>query len=148
MTARESGFTLLEMMVALAILLLGFTSLLAAMSAGAGLRRGADARLEAGLLAEEVFHRLRSESFAVAPGGSILETDPKAMQGTAEHFGGMRWAVVFTRADERPDLVLATVTVRWMEEGDFVQQEFRTMLARQEPLGARVERFREQGTAR
>jgi prepilin-type N-terminal cleavage/methylation domain-containing protein len=147
MNARErcGGFTLLEMMVALAILLLGFTSLLAAMSAGAGLRRGADARIEAGLLAEEVFHRLRSESFAVSPGGSVLETDPKAMQGTAEHFGGMRWMAAFTKADERPDLVLATVTVRWMEEGDFVQQEFRTMLPRQEPLGARVERFREQG---
>jgi hypothetical protein len=44
--------------------------------------------------------------------------------------------------------VLATVTVRWMEEGDFVQQEFSALLPRQEPLGVRVERFREHPNTR
>ena len=148
MKDRSSGFTLIEMMVALAILLVGFLSLLAAMTAGAGLRRGADARIEASLLAEEVLHRLRSESFATADGASVLETEPKELQGTAENFPGMRWTTSFKKAEERPDLVLATVTVRWMEEGDFVQQEFNALLPRQEPLGVRVERFREHPNTR
>jgi prepilin-type N-terminal cleavage/methylation domain-containing protein len=145
---RQQGFTLLEMMVALAILLIGFLSLLTAMSAGAGLRRGADARVEASLLAEEVLHRLRTESFATADGSSVLETEPKELQGSAENFAGMRWAATFHKAEERPDLVLATVTVRWMEEGDFVQQEFSALLPRQEPLAARVARFRQHPNTR
>lgn len=139
----EAGFTLTEMMVALAILLIGFTSLLAALTGGVSLRREADARQAASLLAEEVLHRVRQQAFAQGEdGSSVLENAPQAQSGTAEQFPGMRWEVAFGAAPERPDLVLATVTVRWLDQGEFVMQEFRRLLPRQEPLGVRVRRFR------
>jgi prepilin-type N-terminal cleavage/methylation domain-containing protein len=140
---RERGFTLAEMLVALAILLVGITSLLAALTSGVGLRRGADARVEAGLLAGEVIHQLRQQAFAPGQdGASVLEAAPRPLQGDHPRFPGMRWSVTYTAAAERPDLVLCAVAVQWLEEGESELQEFMALLPRQEPLGARVRRFR------
>lgn len=142
-SAATGGFTLVEMMVALGILLLGITSLLAALSSGVGQRRGADATIEASLLAEEVLQRVRHGAFAGADGGSILERAPNQLGGSWPGFPGMRWQTRFADAPERPDLVLCTIAIRWMEEGEFALEEFHALIPRQEPLGVRVQRFRE-----
>src|SRR5204863_5215179 len=65
----QGGFTLIEMLMALMILLLGVTSLLGAMSSSVAQRRTADARHELTAMCEAALLRVQNEAVR-APDGS------------------------------------------------------------------------------
>ncbi|HLQ36445.1 MAG TPA: type II secretion system protein [Planctomycetota bacterium] len=145
------GFTLVEMLVALAILLVGVSSILATMSTGVDLRRTSDGRLQAELLAETALQRAQQQSFQKkADAHDPLDLQLQPLQDLeAEGFPGMRYGVSFTEDPARPDLVLARVQVRWLEQGEDVQAEFLRVLPKQEPFGTRVQRWlKEHGITR
>jgi prepilin-type N-terminal cleavage/methylation domain-containing protein len=142
--AGAGGFTLIEMMVALAILLVGVSALMSALTSGVDLRRSSDARLEASMLAEEAFRRVQTESMRRKPDGQSaldLGVMPFTDQETPG-FPGMHWSAVFVDEPTRPDIVLVRIEVKWQEKGDEVEQDFQRVLTRSEPMGVRVARFR------
>ena len=59
-------------------------------------------------------------------------------------FPGMKWSAVAEEDPDRQDVWLVRLDVRWLEEGEFVQERFLRVLPRQLPLGARVRRFRDE----
>ncbi|MCA8964608.1 MAG: type II secretion system protein [Planctomycetes bacterium] len=147
---RERGFTLVEMLAALGILLFGITALLGALSQSVSQRRSTDARLAAAALADEIVHRLQHEALRLRPDAeSDLDVEFATLADQeAPNFPGMTWSVTTTRDDDRPDLWLADIKVTWLEEGEDTSEEFLRVLPRQLPLAQRVLRFRAETTSR
>lgn len=142
--AAEAGFTLAEMLAALAILLLGMTALLGSLGRSIGQRRSTEARLQTAQLVEQAVLRVRQEVVR-SPGGETdldLQLQPLADQ-TTPGFPGMKWSATAQLDDARPDIWLIVIDVDWMEEGEMVRERFHRILPRQLPLSARVQRFRD-----
>lgn len=148
MPRAEAGFTLIEMLAALGILLLGVTALLGALSSTVAQRRTTDARLEATALCDYALQRVQEEAVRrSATAESDLDLEITALEDqTAPEFAGMSWSASATVDDQRPDVWLVSLKVRWLEVGDDVTEEFLRVLPRQLPLGKRVRRFREELT--
>ncbi len=143
---HQSGFTLAEMLAALTILLLGVTALLGALSATVAQRRTTDARLEATALCDYALHRIQEEAVKrSAKGESDLDLELVALEDqTAPGFSGMTWSASTVVDDQRPDVWLVRLRVRWLEVGEDAGEEFLRVLPRQLPLGQRVRRFRDE----
>lgn len=140
------GFTLAEMLAALTILLFGVTALLGALASSVGQRRTTDARHELVALCDHAVHRIMHEAVR-APDGSESPLDLQFVplnDQTAPGFPTMRWSAAATVDPERPELWLVRITVRWLDAGEDVQEEFLRVLPRQRPLRDRVVAFRGQ----
>ena len=139
-----AGFTLAEMLAALGILLVGIMALLGALSSSVAQRRTTDARLAASQVCEEALHRVRYEATqrsAAAESDLDLEIIDLPDQ-TAAGFDGMRWSATAIVDENRPDVCMVRLRVRWLEEGEDIHEEFLRILPRNLPLGQRVQRFR------
>lgn len=139
----QAGFTLAEMLAALAILLIGITALIGALSNSVGERRTTEARLHAASVCEEALQRVRYEMTrrkANAETDLDLEIAPLEDQ-TVPGFPGMTWSATAVVDETRPDIWLVKLDVRWLEEGEDAHQEFLRVLPRSLPMGARVRRF-------
>lgn len=141
-----AGFTLAEMLAALAILLFGVTALLAALSSSVAQRRTIDARLESTALVEHALHRVQHEAVRRSSSGtSDLDLEVVSLENQeAPGFPGMTWSATAVVDQGRPDLWLVKLRIRWLEQGDDVAEEFLRVLPRQLPLGQRVKRFRDE----
>jgi prepilin-type N-terminal cleavage/methylation domain-containing protein len=143
------GFTLAEMLAALAILLIGITALIGALSSSVAQRRTTDARLEAQALCEAAILRVQEECVRKRQGAeSDLDLELATLPDqTAPGFPGMTWSATAVVDEARPDVWLVRLKVRWLDEGEDVFEEFLRVLPRQLPLGQRVRRFREEQAA-
>lgn len=139
-----AGFTLAEMLAALAILLVGVVALLGALSSSVAQRRTTDARLAAASFCEQAMMRIRHEATQRAAGAeSDLDLEIVALQEQdVPGFTGMRWSATATVDENRPDIWLVRLEVRWLEEGEDAFEVFHRVLPRSLPLGQRVRRFR------
>jgi prepilin-type N-terminal cleavage/methylation domain-containing protein len=148
-TAPAGGFTLIEMLAALGILLVGITALIGALSSSVAQRRTTDARLEAQALCEHAILRIQEECVRRrADGESDLDLEIATLPDQqAPGFPGMTWSATAVLDEARPDIWLVRLKVRWLEEGEDVFEEFLRVLPRQLPLGQRVRRFREDHSA-
>ncbi len=98
MTARDAGFTLIEALVAMAVLAVASAGLIRATSAHIDLIRGVEARTIAGWVAE---NRLVEATLPGAPPAPATVT-----------MLGRQWAVTTTaKPSDDPDLVAVTVMV-------------------------------------
>jgi prepilin-type N-terminal cleavage/methylation domain-containing protein len=142
------GFTLVEMMAALAILLFGITALLGAMSSSVAQRRSTDAMLEAQALCDHALLRLQQEAVRRKAGASTdLELELVPLQDqTSPGFPGMTWSGKAIEDENRPDVWLIELEFRWLESGEGRLAEFKRILPKQLPLRDRVLRFREERT--
>ena len=144
--AAAGGFTLVEMLAALAILLLGITALIGALSSSVAQRRTTEARLEAQSLCEHAILRIQEECVRRRAGGeSDLDLELATLPDqTAPGFPGMTWSASAVVDEARPDVWMVRLKIRWLDEGEDVFEEFLRVLPRQLPLGQRVRRFREE----
>lgn len=146
----EQGFTLLEMLAAMAILILGVTSLLGALSAGLGIRRGAEQRSRAALLADQVIMELRTQILSGPAedrglGSGLAAAEIEAITVTRiDGYRGMKYSVEFLTDVEYPDLALARLRISWLHQGSDVGIEFLRLLSNSSPLSYRVETRMEQ----
>lgn len=141
---RDAGFTLAEMLVALSILAIGVTTLLAALSDSMSLRRSTDARLVAQEAVDDFLHRLAQGGLRLREGAEspfdveLTVPAPQPLDGAP----GMSVSCKLETDETRPDVALARVRVSWLEGGETVAEEFLRVLPRQLPLGARIRAFR------
>jgi type II secretory pathway pseudopilin PulG len=144
--AGEAGFTLAEMLAALGILLFGVTALIGALSSSVAQRRTTDARLQAVALCDVALHRLQYEAVRrTSDGASDLELELATLPDqTTAGFAGMTWSATTIQDENRPDVWLVRLEIRWLEDGEDATEVFFRILPRQLPLGPRVLRFREQ----
>ena len=143
--SSEQGFTLAEMLAALAILLFGVTALLGALSSSISQRRTTDARHELTTLCDLAMHRVRYECIRSTTGGSSpvdLEFVPLVDQ-EVPGFPGMTWSASASEDENRPLLWLVKIQARWLDEGEEVVAEFLRIVPRQLPMRDRVLSFRE-----
>ena len=140
----EGGFTLLELMVSLGILVFGATALIGALGLGVGTRRSTEMRARAVVLADQVLHQVEQGLLAEHPLPDDWQSAedlalPPARVDVVDGFPGMRYSVQFTVSQERPDLVLATIEIAWRDQGDDQAQQFHRLLPRAVPLARRIE---------
>lgn len=141
----QRGFTLAEMLAALAILLFGVTALLGALSASVGQRRTTDARHELAALCELAMQRVQYESIRSRTGDSSpfdLEFVPLVDQ-PVPGFPGMTWSAQAIEDESRPELWMVRIEASWLDDGEPVTAEFLRVVPRQLPLRDRVSSFRE-----
>ncbi len=140
----ERGFTLLELIVALGILVFGATALIGALSLGVGTRRGTEMRARASILADQVLHHVERDLLAQHPipeGWQSVDdlVVPGERVEVVDGFPGMEYSVSFASSPERPDIVLVTVRIGWRDQGEDQGQVFQRLLPRAVPLSRRVE---------
>ena len=135
--SRRAGFTILEILVALAILLLGMTAVLGLLTFGATLSRTALLRTTAASAAEGVLADLEERMFPLENGeaGPPIQIVDRALPGVPD-------VVYSARATENPDDPLeyrVDVEMAWKTAGVRRARRFSALLLREVPFG---ERFR------
>ncbi len=139
-TQVQAGFTLVEMMVALGILVMGMTSLIGLFTAAVSTRYSAELRSRAAAVAEEVLRDIQENVLARDDGqeAEIPSLGPQPVEGMP----AMRYSVDFIIDPQQPDLVMAEVRIGWREQGAELEQVFRRILPREKPFRERVLRLR------
>lgn len=146
---HEAGFTLAEMLAALAILLFGVTALLGALSSSIAQRRTTDARHALTTMCDLAMHRVQFEAIRSTNGDSSpfdLEFVPLIDQ-EVPGFPGMTWTATATEDEDHPQLWLVKIEATWLDEGEPVVAEFLRVVQRQLPLRDRVLSFRNAGSS-
>ena len=146
----QAGFTLAEMLAALAILLFGVTALLGALSSSIAQRRTTDARHALTTMCDLAMHRVQYESIRSSNGDSspfdleFVSLEDQDVPG----FPGMTWTATATADDDRPQLWLVKIEATWLDEGEPVVAEFLRVVPRQMPLRDRVLSYRNDSSSR
>lgn len=135
---QETGFTLVELMLAIGILTVGITSLIGILSVGVSTRASADKQGRAILIADQIVHHIIENVFeAPKEGEPLLELQPLRLEAI-EGYPGVRADVEFVEGGKEPGLILAKIQIAWLEQGQAVVERFRRILVRQETFPRRI----------
>ncbi len=146
----ERGFTIVELLVAMGILMFGTVSLLGVLGVGVATHRSAEQHNTAVQLAQRVLQRLEEDVvpralLVAAAAGPDAEFKLAAVDSTPQDVAGcpgMRYRVEFTQDPEQPTLALAKVMVIWLEQGDAQAVAFQRILVSHVPFPQRIARLR------
>lgn len=144
---RSGGFTLIEMMVAMGILVVGVTSVLGLLAFGAALQRTAERRSEVALAAEQVIADLR-ESFSLQQDGSVAGPAPGASEHPIPGHPNLRARITLEKNPGLEGEYFATIQIQWMERGTLRSENYRTILEREAPFTERVQGERRRAPGR
>jgi hypothetical protein len=150
-SSPRGGFTRVEVMLAMGLLLLGMTSILGLLSFGAALSRTAQLRAAAAAAAEAVVADLEETLFPLVADpvtGELVAGEPRAVLDRAVpgHDGILYSAVAV--GDPSPPAEPAgprryrvDVALRWSSAGQARTRTFTTLLLREVPFGERMRRL-------
>jgi hypothetical protein len=143
MSAPRAGFTIVEVVLAMGILLIGLTAVLGMLSFGAGMARTAELRTHAAESVDAVVADLALELFPVLEDGTAGE--PVPVEGRL--VPGRSGLVYDARAVPRPGgprrggrpiEYRVDVELRWSVAGTARAHRFTTLLLREVPFGVRA----------
>ena len=144
MHRQEVGFTLVEMMVAMAILVFGLTTLVGVLSVGVDTRRGAERMTRGVELVERIVHRIETEivpAFVLPDADGEVSADalaiPMVTDGRVAGYPLLAYDVTFETDVSMPHMVLARIGVRWREQGVEQSETFYRLLRRAAPAAVR-----------
>lgn len=145
---REKGFTLIEMVVALSILLVGLTAIAGSLMMGVSTRRGTEMRFKAVHMVDHVLRFLQEDYFVEHDVDSgPLPAIGKDGQGLARPvefpgYPGMKYTVTFTEDPDHAQVVLAEVRISWKEQGEQIAVKFERVMIREKPFSHRISQIR------
>jgi prepilin-type N-terminal cleavage/methylation domain-containing protein len=145
-SAGAGGFTLVEMLAALAILLIGVTTLLSSLGDSIALRRSTDARLQVAQAIDELVVHVQQAGLARRAGGETDLDLELAVPAAITLLGGIDCKLHVEANPERLDLLLLHVEASWLDQGELVREEFLRVLRKELPLAVRIQRFRSENS--
>jgi prepilin-type N-terminal cleavage/methylation domain-containing protein len=137
--SARGGFTLIEVLLALAILLFGMSAVLGLFTFGAALSRSAHLRMVGSSAADAVVADLEETLFPLDAQGEAGEPRPIADRSVP----GNPELVYSARATPNPDRPLeykVEIRMRWSSAGVEREKVFTTILLREIPFGERLRR--------
>ncbi|MCA8942034.1 MAG: type II secretion system protein [Planctomycetes bacterium] len=144
----QTGFTLVEMLFAIGILTFGITSLIGVLSVGVSTRRTAEQRVRSAYTVDAVVQRIEQELLADIAFDPMAEDDeldlPALERQHSDDYGGIDYTVRLSADPDYPELVLATIRVAWLEQGESYAQVYRRLMRREKPFPQRVDALRRQ----
>lgn len=133
----------MEMLVAMGILVLGFTTLVGLLSVGVSTRRTAERRNQAVHAVDGVLLAVRDQIATAPPAADDEPADPRQIElDPVPGYERLR-AVATIEADEAdPSLWLLEIRISWLEEGVEVGEEFHRVITVSESFSVRAGRAR------
>lgn len=141
--SRRGGFTIVEVLVAMGILLFGMTSILGLLTFGAALSRTAHLRTNSAAAVESVMADLQETFFPLVDGeaGEPVKIVDRELFGTSDIVYS---ATPYPNSD-RPLEYRVDVELSWKSAGMQLEKRFSTILLREVPFGERLRRRFVQG---
>lgn len=136
---KQAGFTLIEVLLALGILLFGMSAVLGLLTFGAALSRSAHLRTVGASAAEAVVADLEETLFPFDAEGEAGDPRPiadRALPG----YPGLVYSASATPNPARPLEYRVDVSLRWKSGGVERERSFQTLLLREIPFGERLRR--------
>ena len=137
----RAGFTLIEVVLAMFVLLIGMTSILGLLSFGAALSRTASLRGGAANSIEAVVADLEESLFPlqVEQDGDEVAGEPEDVTDRAlPGYPGLTYSTHSTQNPENALEYRVDVEVRWAVGGTTRSKKFTTLLLREVPFGERL----------
>ena len=135
----RAGFTILEVLVAMAILLVGMTAVLGLLTFGAALTRTAELRNEGASAVESVLADLEESFFPLDAQGALQDPRP-ILERPLAGLPGLAYSARAERNPDRPREWRVDVEVSWLSAGVRRDRTFRTILVQELPFGERLRR--------
>jgi type II secretory pathway component PulJ len=136
---RKAGFTILEVVLAMGILVIGMTVLLSLFTFGAALSRSAEMRTSAAVAVDAVLADLSETFFPLAADGSVGAPTAIEERGLASA-PGVLYSATPTQNPQRPDEYRVDVHLWWQGGGVRRGETFTTILLREVSFGERMRR--------
>lgn len=142
---RHAGFTVLEVVLAMSILLIGVTAVLGLLSFGAALARTANLRVEAANAVEAVVADLEARLFplvevdGVDVAGEPIDVVDRAVPGhPALAYSATATPSPTPPAPGQPQEYRVDVSISWSNAGAERSRDFQLLLLREVPFGERL----------
>jgi hypothetical protein len=145
---RDGGFTIVEVVMARFILLIGMTSILGLLSFGAAMARTAELRNESAFAIEAILADLQETMFPLETTEDGLEVAGEPVDVVDQPVPGRPELTYSARAvpeptgdpgqPETPVLYRVDVDIRWSTEGATRTKRYSTLLVREVPFGERL----------
>jgi len=138
--AARAGFTVLEVLLAMMILLIGTTAILSMLTFGASLARTAQLRAASAAEIEAVCADLEESFFPLLPDGTVGEPTPienRPVPGSPE----VLYSARATPNPDRSEEYRVDVELSWKSAGVQRTHRFTTILLREIPFGERMRRL-------
>ncbi|MBK7875691.1 MAG: prepilin-type N-terminal cleavage/methylation domain-containing protein [Planctomycetes bacterium] len=142
---RRAGFTILEVVLALAILLFGMVAVLGLLTTGAALTRTAQLRTEAAAATEAVLADLEETLFPFQPdvaanGGDELGAPKPIVDRPLPGSSGVVYSATAKANPARAKEWRVDVELTWTSAGVRRERRFTTLLVQELPFGERLRR--------
>lgn len=141
----RAGFTLVEVLLSLAILLFGMSAVLGLFTFGAALSRSAHLRTVGASATDAVVADLEETLFPVDAQGEAGEPRPIA-EREVPGYPGLVYSAHATQNPERALEYKVEIRLRWQSAGVEREKVFTTLLLREVPFGERLRRRFVEGT--
>lgn len=142
--SRRAGFTIIEVLVAMGILLFGMTAILGLLTFGASVSRTALLRTQTASVSEAVIADLEESLFPVENGeaGEPVAIQRRPLPGQPD----VLYSAVATQNPKRPLEYRVDVEFTWESGGVRRERRFSTILLREVQFGTRLRRIIGKGT--
>jgi general secretion pathway protein I len=152
-SASRAGFTIIEVVMAMALLLLGMTSILGLLSFGVALSRTAALRTSAASAVEAVVADLEEHLFPLVPDARTGDQVPGEPSDVVERPLPGQAGILYsarvsgdpssdrTGGDGTPRVYRVDVVMSWSSGGSRRTKSFTTLLLQEVPFGARMRRL-------
>jgi len=128
----ERGFTLVEILVALFVMLVGISSAFALFAAATALHKRATDQTSAAVIAESIFSQLQSELTA-----GVELSDIRKANLMPKGYEGYRHDIELVPIDPYENEIYVRLVITWLKRGTGREQEFSTILLRHVPFRER-----------
>lgn len=145
-TASTRGFTIVEVVVAMGVLLLGMSSILGLLTFGATLSRAAELRTVGSSAVAAIVRDLEDNLFPLEADEPFGPAGIPPAEVTGELAGGIRYTARTKPNPDQLDLPGGPLEYRvdmeltWQSGGETRRRDFTTLFIREVPFGARLRR--------